>query len=171
MKLTAIIPAAGKGSRFGMPKVDALYNGIAFSQMIINTLSEAGIENYVLVRDVETPDMLASVRWGMQKALSEQEYPDGWIVWPVDHPTVKATTILTLKEIFTHKSNSVIVPRHQGRGGHPVMLPGAFSIPDKPNPLGLKGVIMESHFPLVFADVDDVGILFNFNTPEDVHYA
>ncbi len=171
MKLAAIIPAAGKGRRFGMPKVDAEYNGITFAQRIISTLQEAGFADYVLVRDVETPDMLASVRWGMQKALSENERPDGWLVWPVDHPTVRVTTIIALAGIFAKNSNSVIIPRHQGRSGHPVLLPGAFSIPDKPNPLGLKGVIMESHFPLVFADVDDVGILFNFNTPEDVHYA
>lgn len=170
MNIIAIIPAAGKGNRFGMPKVDASYNGITFAQKIISTLSEAGIERYILVRDVETPDMLSSIRWGAQKALSEQSEPDGWLIWPVDHPTVKAPTIRILTEVFAKNNNSVIIPRNQGRSGHPVLLPGAFVFPDKPEPLGLKGLIMQSAFPLLFVDVDDVGILFNFNTPEDVKY-
>lgn len=170
MKIIAIIPAAGKGSRFGMPKVDASYNGISFAQMIINTLKAAGIEDYILVRDIETPDMLATLRIGMQRALQQQERPDGWLIWPVDHPTVKASTVSIMVQVFTEKANSVIIPRNQGKNGHPILLPGALVIPDQPQPLGLKGVIIQSGFPQLCIDVDDVGILFNFNTPEDVIY-
>jgi len=170
MKIIAVIPAAGKGSRFGMPKVDASYNGIAFSQMIINTLQEAGIDDYVLVRDIETPDMLATIRVGMQKALSGQDRPDGWLIWPVDHPTVKASTIRILVKVFEEKANSVIIPRNQDKNGHPIIIPGVMVIPDKTEPMGLKGIIMQSGFPVQHLNVDDVGILFNFNTPEDVQY-
>jgi len=170
MKIIAVIPAAGKGTRFGMPKVDASYNGIAFSEMIINTLKEAGLDDFVLVRDIETPDMLATIKAGMQKAVSEQGNPDGWLIWPVDHPTVKASTIQILVSIFTKKSNSVIIPRNQGKNGHPIIIPSALVIPDKAEPLGLKGIIMQSGFPVFYPDLDDVGILFNFNTPEDVVY-
>lgn len=170
MKIIAIIPAAGKGTRFGMPKVDASYNGISFAEMIKSTLTEAGIGDIYLIRDVETPDMLATIKIGMHRVLREQERPDGWLIWPVDHPTVKASTIRMLVNVFTGKANSVIIPRHQNRNGHPILVPGALVIPDKPEPLGLKGVIIKSGFPLHYIDVDDVGILFNLNTPEDVVY-
>ncbi|MFO7660375.1 MAG: NTP transferase domain-containing protein [Candidatus Cloacimonadaceae bacterium] len=170
MKIIAIIPAAGKGTRFGMPKVDASYNGISFAEMIKNTLTEAGISAIYLIRDVETPDMLATIKTGMQRALREQERPDGWLIWPVDHPTVKAGTIQMLVSVFAAKANSVIIPRHQNQNGHPILIPGALVIPDQTEPLGLKGVILKSGFPQHYIDVDDVGILFNFNTPEDVIY-
>jgi molybdenum cofactor cytidylyltransferase len=168
--IIAIIPAAGKGSRFGMPKVDATYNGITFSNMIISTLEEAGIAKHILVRDVETSDMLATIRIGMQRAQKEYGSPDGWLIWPVDHPTVRQATIEMLVSSFAENRNSIIIPRNQDKNGHPIIIPGSMVIPDRSNPLGLKGIIMDSGFPVLHLNVDDVGILFNFNTPEDVVY-
>ncbi len=171
MQIITLIPAAGKGSRFGMPKVDASYNGISFAQRIIDTLEEAGLTDYYLLRDLDTPDMQTTLRHGMRLAITEGRIPDGWLIWPVDHPTVKAATVMTLASIFERKSNSVIIPRNGGRNGHPILIPGALLIPAQPDPLGLKGIIHSSGFPILYADVDDVGILFNFNTPEDMAYA
>jgi CTP:molybdopterin cytidylyltransferase MocA len=170
MKVAAIIPAAGQGERFGMPKVDAQYNGISFAQRIINTLQEAGLAEYVLVRDVKTDDMLGSIKWGMEQYLASNARPDGWLIWPVDHPVVTATTITILTTIFADKQNSVIIPRCQGSNGHPILVPGSLVIPDKPQPLGLKGVILESGFSMRYVNVNDVGVLFNINTTDDVVY-
>jgi CTP:molybdopterin cytidylyltransferase MocA len=170
MKIVTIIPAAGRGQRYGMPKVDASYNGITFAQRIISSLNEAGMTDYVLVRDLRTHDMLDSIKWGMDKYLAEHERPDGWLVWPVDHPVVKATTVSILAKVFETKLNSVIIPRFHGSNGHPIIVPGSLVIPDKRQPLGLKGVIIESGFPAHYVNVDDVGVLFNFNTTDDVVY-
>jgi CTP:molybdopterin cytidylyltransferase MocA len=168
MHIIALIPAAGKGSRFGMPKVDALYNSISFSRKVLLTLQKAGIKDSILIRDIDTPDMLSSIRWGMKKALSEIGTPDGWLIWPVDHPTVSAETILTLTSEFEQKNNAIIIPCHNSRNGHPIILPGFFTIPEENNPIGLKGVILLSHIPIEYVEVDDPGILHNINTPEDV---
>jgi CTP:molybdopterin cytidylyltransferase MocA len=167
MKIVAIIPAAGRGERFGMPKVDANYKGITFAQRIISTLQEAGWTDYVLVRDIRTRDMQESIRLGMEKYLSEHERPDGWLIWPVDHPIVKASTITILASVYSEKRTFVIVPRFQGSNGHPIIVPGALTIPKEQNPRGLKGVIIESIYPILQVYVDDVGVLFNFNTPKD----
>ena len=170
MQIITLIPASGKGSRFGSPKVDALYNGVSFLQMILNTLRDAGLLNCYVLRDLETPDMLATVRYGMQRALRDASLPDGWLIWPVDHPLVKPATVLALLKDFAEKRNSVLIPRHQGRNGHPIILPGSFTIPQTDNPDGLKGVISQAHYPIGYVEVDDAGILVNINTPEDILY-
>jgi len=170
MDLIAIIPAAGKGNRFGMPKVDASYNGITFAERIIMTLTTAKLDKYILVRDVETPDMLGSIRLGMQKALSEYGRPDGWVIWPVDHPAVKAETVTTLSTAFAERRNSIIIPRCNGKSGHPIILPGCFVIHEESNPLGLKGLIIHSDHPVHYVETQDGSILRNFNTPEDMVY-
>lgn len=170
MDIIAIIPAAGKGTRFGMPKVDANFNGLTFAERILFVLALAGIEKFALVRDVETPDMLASIRYGMQQALKEYARPDGWLIFPVDHPMVREDTIKLLQEEFSTRLNSIVIPRCRGKSGHPVILPGCFTIEEEANPLGLKGLIINSAFPVHYVEVEDEGILRNFNTPEDVIY-
>lgn len=170
MQIVALIPAAGKGSRYGMPKVDASYNGITFSQMILNTLTEAGVEIYHVIRDIDTPDMLASLKVGMNTFQSQNVHPDGWLIWPVDHPTVRAETIKFMMNIFSSRTNSIIIPRHDNKNGHPIIIPASLAIPEQSPPNGLKEVIMLSHLPVHFIEVDDSGILVNINTPEDVKY-
>jgi len=170
MQIIALIPAAGKGFRYGMPKVDALFNGITFSQMILNTLQSAGIETSYIIRDIETPDMLASLKVGMNSFHSQDVHPDGWLIWPVDHPTVKAETIKFMLSFFSAHTNSIIIPRYTDKNGHPIIIPGSLVLPDHPMPNGLKDVIMLSHFPVHYIEVDDPAILHNINTPEEVHY-
>lgn len=170
MQIIALIPAAGKGERFGMPKVDAMFNGISFSEKIIAALQEAGITQYMVIRDVDTPDMLASLKVGMDSFHSQNVHPDGWLIWPVDHPMVNPETISILIKEFSSKTNSIIVPRCNNRNGHPIIIPGFMTIPDQPDPNGLKGVLMKSHCIIEHVDIDDEGILKNINTPEDVTY-
>ena len=45
--ILALIPASGKGKRFGQPKHKALLNGKTFTDCIINTLKEAEMNNIV----------------------------------------------------------------------------------------------------------------------------
>ena len=170
MDIIALIPAAGKGSRYGMPKVDAVYNGITFSERIQAVLKESGITIIYLLRDLDTPDMLATIRYGIKKALSEEHNPDGWIIWPVDHPNIQKDTILTLIDTFSRNRNCIIIPRYDNKNGHPVVIPMSLAIPDETPPAGLKEVIMLSHIPVLHVDVNDPGILVNINTPEDVKY-
>jgi molybdenum cofactor cytidylyltransferase len=170
MHIIALIPAAGKGSRYGMPKVDAMYNGVTFSQMITNSLQDIGIADSFVIRDMDTPDMLASIKEGMKHFQAQNIQPDGWLIWPVDHPTVKSETVSFMLKIFALRCNSIIIPRYGVRSGHPIIIPFAMVIPDQPMPNGLKDVIIQSHFPVHYVEVEDPGILVNINKPEDVKY-
>jgi CTP:molybdopterin cytidylyltransferase MocA len=170
MLIYALIPASGQGRRFGQPKVDALFNSLTFAQQIITTLEAAGIPDLYVIRDLETPDMLSTLRIGMHRVLEEGINPDVWLIWPVDHPSVQAETIRALMHKFEHRKNSIIIPRHHDKSGHPILLPGSFAIPEQTNPIGLKGVIIQSEFPVRYLNVDDPGILQNINTPEDALY-
>jgi len=170
MQIVALIPAAGKGSRFGMPKVDASYNGISFAEKILSTLQESGIKQSLVIRDIETSDMLASIKFGMNSFHSQDVHPDGWLIWPVDHPAVKSGTIRFMVKVFSTHSNSIIIPRHNNKGGHPIIIPAAMAIPEDAPPNGLKDIIHQSLFPVHFIEVIDPGILININTPEDVQY-
>jgi CTP:molybdopterin cytidylyltransferase MocA len=170
MLIYALIPANGKGSRFGMPKVDAVYNGLTFAQMIENTLIAAGDFPGLIIRDVDTPDMLSSLRYGMQQTKSAGINPDGWLIWPVDHPFVQPGTLLSMREAFQLYPDSVIIPRFNNKNGHPIIIPASLEISHPEHAHGLKEIIRFSGKNIQHVDVPDGGINKNVNTPEDVNY-
>ena len=114
--------------------------------------------------------MLATIRYGIKEVISTGYHPDGWFIWPVDHPTVKTATIRFMVKIFASRLNCVIIPRHADKNGHPIIIPAALVIPEQTHLNGLKEVIMLSGFPIHYTEVDDPGILANINTPEDLRY-
>lgn len=153
-----------------MPKVDAMFNGLTFRQWIENTLSHTKVSDWLIIRDIQSADMLGSIRYGMQAIRAKGVKPDGWLVWPVDHPFVKHQTIDALIDCFHTNPQSVIIPEHQGRKGHPILLPGDLQIPEQDFPNGLKDVISQSGLGKVCVPTEDSGIIANVNTPGDVTY-
>ena len=170
MIVFCLVPAAGKGTRFGMPKVDAMLEGSTFSQTIMETLRHTNTHDYLIIRDIDTPDMLSSIRYGMHKVIYNGTHPDGWLIWPVDHPLVKAATVNMLIETFRNYPNSVIIPQYGGKAGHPVIIPASMKIPDGTFSSGLKEIITLSGVSVHHIEVDDPAINENMNTPGDVHY-
>lgn len=177
MQIYALILANGKGTRYGMPKVDAVFNGLTFLQHIETTLAQAKVDDYLVIRDVETPDMLGSIRYGMHQIMTRGVWPGGWLIWPVDHPFIKAETITALIECHRANPKSVVIPQCHStdgtpafRRGHPIILPGGLIVPNVDYPNGLKSMLEKAKLSTCYISVDDPAILANINTPEDVHY-
>jgi CTP:molybdopterin cytidylyltransferase MocA len=167
LRIVAIIPAAGKGLRYGKPKIAAKVGRNTFIDQIVQTLERAKVNSYEIVKDIETEDMLDSIRIGMKRYLQNKQRPDGWLIWPVDHPYVKPETISGLIGCFASNSSSVIVSGYQGQHGHPVVIPASLNISDKNYPGGLRQAIKDSGIKRVNLDVDDKAVLMNINRPSD----
>jgi CTP:molybdopterin cytidylyltransferase MocA len=177
MLIFALIPANGKGSRYGMPKVDAVFNGITFQQHIENTLSETVVRDWLVIRDIDSHDMLGSIRYGMHRIMTQGIWPDCWLIWPIDHPFVKAETINALIDCYRVNPKSVIVPQLKSnhdslppKRGHPIILPGGLMIPNIEYINGLRTMLEKAKLNKVYIEVDDPGIIENINSPEDVRY-
>lgn len=159
--LIAIVLAAGKGRRFGLPKADALYRGKSFLDNILDTLKASGIEDVFIAQDPSTPDMLASLRL----AVSELKHknPSAYIVFPVDHPTVAASTVRELATAHKGSPGSIIRPCFGSRRGHPIIIPAVLDIFCYQGSDGLSGIIRASVLPKIDLNVDDPAILENIN--------
>lgn len=70
--LIAIILAAGKGVRFGMPKLNALFRGKSFLQCIVDTLAAADCQDVFIAKELETPDMLSTLRYAIRQINARQ---------------------------------------------------------------------------------------------------
>ncbi|MBM4403259.1 MAG: NTP transferase domain-containing protein [Candidatus Cloacimonetes bacterium] len=188
-EIVAIIPAAGKGSRYGMPKAEAKINGRTFLELVTETLHTAGIDRIITVTGIDTPDMLASIRVGVTRAKEEASAGipiGGYLIFPVDHPLVQPETVISLCNCFRSHPETVIIPcyigalsslgvaksvchnmRHNRKSGHPIIIPASLDL-DRQVTRGLSQIIHASRFPIVHIETHDANVIRNLNTPGDL---
>ena len=164
-ELLAIIPASGRGERFGMPKADAEIDGVSFAEHIRGLLSSGGVENIVLARYPDSPDMLSSIK----QAVGEHPGYKSWLIWPVDHIFVRPATLQALLDGWTAMPDAVIRPVYEGRSGHPVIVPGWLDMEADHHGEGLAGLIRAQVCTVIDIPVEDIGILRNVNSREEMN--
>ncbi|HNQ43097.1 MAG TPA: NTP transferase domain-containing protein [Candidatus Cloacimonadota bacterium] len=164
-KIIAVILASGKGNRFGMPKSEAIVDGITFSERIKRTLQDAGIKDIILADRMDTPDMISTLR----QALTSYAHPyNACLIHPVDHPFVQADTIRRLCEIAAIHKASVIRPYYQGRSGHPIIIPQGLDLSSDDEGEGLRRIIAKAGIKHVEIMTNDPGVLRNINYLQDM---
>jgi CTP:molybdopterin cytidylyltransferase MocA len=183
----AVVLAAGRSARMGHPKALLPYGGSTFLGCVLGLLETAGVE---AVRIVTGPDdkglraaaptlpgeawvenpapddgMLSSVRLGVCALPAGTE---AFFLWPVDHPLVRAATVSALLSAWRTHRPPVVVPRHRGRRGHPVLF-DASTIPEilsAPDDAGARHVVAAHADDRIELEVADAGILADIDTPE-----
>ena len=142
----AVIPAAGKSTRMGRPKLSLPLGERTVLERVIDALHAGGVNHIVVVIGPhtpelipmaraanasvcqlprETPDMRATVeaglawiaeRWDMQRS-------DSFLLCPADHPCLDAGVVRDLLRAESHVlSSSIFVPTFEGRRGHPTLI-------------------------------------------------
>lgn len=180
----AIVLAAGAGSRFGQPKVDAtLPDGRRFLDVVVEHCQTCGADPVVVVvpSQVEVPPMvqavinpnareeqITSLRRGL--GVLAQSDVTGALVWPVDHPFATATSGLAVVDAARRTGAAIVLPVHEGRRGHPVWFSRAtwndlMSVADG----GARAVVHAYGARVGEVAVRDPGILRDVDTREDLH--
>lgn len=130
----AIILAAGAGTRFGAPKVNAtIPDGRRFLDVVAELCQTCGGDPVVAVVPPETAvpagvravvnarasdEQVTSLRLGLAQLANTDV--QGVLVWPVDHPFAQLTTGLAVVDAARLTNAPIVVPVHDGARGHPV---------------------------------------------------
>jgi molybdenum cofactor cytidylyltransferase len=189
----ALLPAAGKSTRMGRPKLALPLGGRTVLEHAVAALRQAGIEHVLVVvgphvpeliplaeaagADVcrlaaETPDMRATVEHGL-RWLEERFHPgpdDAWLLSPADHPALDATVVRCLTQArAAHPERSIFVPVFEGRRGHPTLIGWKHVAGIRAHPAGqglntyLRGHTAET----LEVPVASAEVLCDLDTPED----
>ncbi len=189
MSIMTVVLAAGASSRMGTPKALLDIDGTTYVTKITQTAKAAGASGVSVVvgppdgdkikaklppgaGSVWNPDptrgMLSSVQWAVNGALPPKTA--AILVWPVDHPMVKQETV---RRILDAAPGKLVIPRHNGKGGHPVRIPRALfgQLTSLDPEKGLHALIEANPAQVAYVEVDDAGVVEDIDTPADAKAA
>jgi molybdenum cofactor cytidylyltransferase len=186
--MIGVLLAAGRGSRMGgtkqllpwppdgsTPLVAAAFDAIVgvCTRMIVVVGHEADAvrsalapRSFVDVQSDPDADMIESVRAGL-RAAADDTVPV--LLHPGDHPEVAPATLETILAAHRREPECVIMPEHEGRGGHPVLIPFVHipAILTDDGPGGLREHWRRHPDLCRRVPVDDAGVIHAVNRPED----
>lgn len=191
--IAGLILAAGRSQRMGSSKLTLPWkDGRTVVEAAVAALRAGGVERVLVVvggdrqaveralaayevEFVENPDyaqgqMLASIQVGL-RAMGEA--PHAAMLTPGDLPAIQPATVRAVAAAWTSSNDSLCVPVHDGRRGHPVLVPRRYW----PDLLSLGPGDSLRTFLRLHADeirrveVPDAGIHVDIDTPEDYRAA
>lgn len=195
-RIFAVIPAAGLSRRMGAPKLLLPIQGESLVRRLLRQLDRPELTAvFLLVRQEDAalqselqsvsarvvttqaapPDMKASVSLLLQ-AVEKAFHPrsdDGWLLIPADHPVVEAHVLALLLQAFREDPESIHVPCHAGRRGHPTIFPWKTVglLPSIPADHGLNWLLHGGRFPVREWRCEADFVLRDVDTPEDYQRA
>ena len=189
----AILPAAGKSSRMGRPKLSLSIGSSTVLGCLVATLHQAGVHSVLVVLapgddrlatlasqsgavavhlPAPTPHMRATVSYGLNHLLESgmAKAGDAFMLIPADHPALTTRSLSTLLEAIERQHGyAVYVPTFEGKRGHPVILSYsiALQIPTLPESEGINQLIRRHEKETLQVPVDDPAILWDLDTEAD----
>lgn len=182
--IAGIILAAGASSRMGTPKALLDYRGETFLDRLIRVLG--GVCDPVIValgyhageiranahgqaRFVVNPDPSRGQLSSLQTALAAvPDDADGFLFVPVDCPAAEPRTVQQIVEAIHATDNLLVIPRYEGRRGHPVgarreLIAEFLALP----PAGQAKEVVRRHADRThYLDTSDAGVLSDIDDPE-----
>jgi CTP:molybdopterin cytidylyltransferase MocA/protein-S-isoprenylcysteine O-methyltransferase Ste14 len=167
-RVVAVIPAAGKSTRFGSDKRRVLVDGVPMLDRVVMLLKKSGVEDVVVVESNPGADrgMFSTIQIGLAGIDATQAV----LVHPCDMPFTSPETVrVVIAECL--RTRRPVCPRVAGKRGHPLALPVAL-IPallavDPTTPLNkaleLVGAVR------IELDVEDPGATRDIDVPADLH--
>ncbi len=190
--IVAVVLAAGESSRMGQPKALLPIDGVRFIERIVAALKSSGVANIVVVlghnaeemrRKVEdlpvtiiiNPEYKKGQLSSLQAAIHHLDsFPvsdsvEGMLVHLVDHPYLDPRLVKLMIDRFHDTKKLIVVPRFQGRRGHPVIFARALfsELLAAPVDQGAKTVVHAHRDETLEIDTEDKGVLIDIDTPEE----
>jgi molybdenum cofactor cytidylyltransferase len=176
-RIAGIILAAGSSTRMGSPKALLSYRGETFLDRLVRmfqvycedvlVVSSQPIDIQgarVIVNPLPERGMLSSLQCGLAAVRAAAR---AVAFTPVDYPAIQQSTV---ERVIAEWTGELLrIPRHAGRRGHPVLLSRELILEflALPATAEARQVVRRHEREIVYAEVDDPGILQDIDTPAD----
>ena len=182
---TIVVPAAGRGSRFGGPqhKLDQAFEGSTVLGATIRHAIETQLPVVVVTtaalaelvgRQLATRDIVVlsggeaarGMGYSIAAGVAERSGAPGWLVLPGDMPLVRPGTLLAVATAL--EEHAAVYAQYRGRRGHPVGFAAELysELIQLDGDDGARRVL--ARYPAHGEEVDDPGVLLDVDTPADL---
>ena len=186
--IAAIVLSAGESSRMGRPKALLPIDGQTFIEKIVGALKQTSVGKIFVVLGHNADDMKRRMQHLPVQMLVNPDYKlgqlsslhvavrhlekdancDAMLVHLVDHPYIDAKLVEAMVARFAETGKLIIVPRHGGKRGHPVIFSRKLfgELLSAPMDQGAKAVVNAHRDDTLEIDTKDEGITVDIDTPE-----
>jgi molybdenum cofactor cytidylyltransferase len=186
--IAAVILSAGESSRMGRPKALLPIDGQTFIEKIVGALKQTSVGKIIVVLGHNGDEMRRSIQHLPVEILINPDYRlgqlsslqtairhlqgetncDGIVVHLVDHPYINPQLLQLMLHRFVDEKRAIVVPRHQGKRGHPVIFARELfsELLAAPMDQGAKAVVNAHRDETLEIDTEEVGITLDIDTPE-----
>jgi molybdenum cofactor cytidylyltransferase len=187
--IAGIVLAAGLSTRMGRFKLTLPWNGVTVIGRVVNTLTEAGLTDVVLVTGHRADDVTRALEGRAIRAVHNPDYRTGEMLTSVqiglralqaataaaliclgDQPQMSTETVLAVLEAGRESRwQQIIVPSYQKRGGHPILLPRSVWATVWETRGTLRDALRMNQGAIRYLDIDTATVLADLDTPSDYH--
>jgi molybdenum cofactor cytidylyltransferase len=191
--IAAVVPAAGRSSRMGRPKLLMDFEGESLIHRVVTALEEGGADRIIVVPPADSPETAAiaaeaaaagaevlipetqpaemreSVELGLA-VLDADPRPTSLLLTPGDVPGITPGLVDRLLQVARDHPDRVVIPTHDGRHGHPIVLPWgiAVRIRDLPDDAGVDRLVDLHRREILEVPGSAPGEIDDVDTPEDL---
>ncbi|RXY99669.1 nucleotidyltransferase family protein [Fictibacillus sp. S7] len=189
--LSCILLAAGRSSRMNQNKALLRWQGLSLIAYQVKTIQNAGIKDVVAVLGFGAAELSRELNGSSVKIVKNNDYSSGkcssirigWhgmdknstgvLIAAVDQPLL-SEVLCQMDKLHKSDPESIIIPVHNGKRGHPILLPSLLYselllITEETE--GLRSIIKKHHKRVKLLKTVDPRILLNLNTPDDYEAA
>jgi len=186
LDISAILLAAGSGSRFGGDKLlHPLADGVAIGAHAARNLIAAGLDVVAVVKPgdfpladlfeqegchvVVCPHAARGMGASLAHGVAQRRGADGWIIALADMPSIKSATIASIVREL-EAGRDLVAPVYKGQRGHPVGFGRRFGaqLLVLDGDAGARDIIAAHKGELVLIECDDPGVLHDIDRRADI---
>jgi molybdenum cofactor cytidylyltransferase len=186
--ISAVILSAGESSRMGRPKALLPIEGQKFIERIIRVIGQSRVGRTIVVLGHHADELRGQIEHLPIQMVLNSDYQkgqlsslqaairhiknddrcDGMLVHLVDHPFIDVALLDALIQRFYETKKLIVVPRHKGKRGHPVIFSRDLfeELLNAPIDQGAKAVVNAHREETLEIEWQDQGITLDIDTPE-----
>ena len=186
--IVAVVLSAGESSRMGRPKALLPIDGQTFIERIVAALKQTKVGKIIVILGHNARELQSKISHLPVEILINTDYKlgqlsslqlavrnlqpdldcDGMLVHLVDHPYLAPALVEEMIRRFYETKKRIIVPKFQGKRGHPVIFSNALfdEILSAPIEEGAKAVVNAHRAETLEIETEEEGIAVDIDTPE-----